>query len=198
MANKSRVATYERKTLETEVKVNINLDGTGQKNISTGMKFFDHMLEQVAAHAYFDLDISVVSHDDDTHHVLEDVAITLGEAFKQALGDKIGIKRYGNILLPMDESLALVVVDLSGRPCSVVNAEINEEKVSDFETVLLKHFFNSFSIHSLSTIHIKLLYGEDTHHKIEAIFKAFARALRQAVSIDVEHSDVTPSTKGVL
>lgn len=193
-----RKSTYERKTLETEVNVSINLDGTGQKNISTGMKFFDHMLEQLAAHSYFDLDISVVSHDEDTHHILEDVAITLGEAFKQAVGDKKGIRRYGNMLLPMDEALAMAVVDLSGRPYSNVDAVINEEKVSDFETVLLKHFFNSFSIHSLSTIHIKLMYGEDTHHIIEAIFKSFARALRQASEIDVAHADTTPSTKGVL
>lgn len=194
----SRKATYERKTLETEVSISLNLDGTGQKNISTSIRFYDHMLEQVAAHGHFDLDIKVVSHDKDTHHVVEDVAISLGEVFKKALGDKKGIKRYGKMLLPMDESLALAVVDLSGRPYSVVNAEINEPTVSDFDTVLVKHFFNSFSVGSLSTIHINLMYGEDTHHKIEAIFKSFARALSEACSIDETHKDVMPSTKGIL
>jgi len=194
----SRSATYERKTLETEVKVNLEIDGTGQKNISTGIRFFDHMLEQLAAHGHFDLDIKVVTHDKDTHHVVEDVAITLGEAFKQALGDKKGIKRYGKMLLPMDESLALVAVDLSGRPYSNVDAKINEQTVSDFDTILLKHFFNSLAVASLSTIHINLMYGEDTHHKIEAIFKSFARALSEACTIDVLHKDVMPSTKGIL
>lgn len=193
-----REATYERKTLETEVKVSLNLDGSGQKKISTGIRFFDHMLEQLSAHGHFDIDLSVVSHDKDTHHVVEDVAITLGEAFKQALGDKKGIKRYGKMLLPMDESLALVAVDLSGRPYSNVDAKIDEERVSDFETVLLKHFFNSLAVASLSTIHISLLYGEDTHHKIEAIFKSFARALAEACSIDEKNKDSVPSTKGVL
>lgn len=194
----SRKATYERKTLETQVTVSLNLDGIGQKNIATGIRFFDHMLEQLAAHGYFDLDIKVVSLDKDTHHVVEDVAITLGEAFKKALGDKKGIKRYGKMLLPMDESLALVAVDLSGRPYSNVDAQINEQTVSDFDTILVKHFFNSFAVASLSTIHINLMYGEDTHHKIEAIFKSFARALSEACAIDSLHKDVMPSTKGIL
>jgi imidazoleglycerol-phosphate dehydratase len=194
----SRKATYERKTLETEVKISLNLDGTGQKNISTGIRFFDHMLEQLAAHGHFDLDIKVVTHDKDTHHVVEDVAITLGEVFKQTLGDKKGIKRYGKMLLPMDESLALVAVDLSGRPYSNVDAQINEQTVSDFDTILVKHFFNSFAVASLSTIHINLMYGEDTHHKIEAIFKSFARALSEACTIDALHKDIMPSTKGIL
>ena len=193
-----RKAQNERKTLETEVTVSLNLDGTGQKNISTGIRFFDHMLEQLAAHGQFDLDLTVTSHDKDTHHVVEDVAITLGEALKQALGDKKGITRYGKMLLPMDEALALVAVDLSGRPYSNVDAKIEEERVSDFETVLLKHFFNSLAVASLSTIHISLLYGEDTHHKIEAIFKSFARALKEAVSIDPKNKDSVPSTKGIL
>lgn len=194
----SRSATYERKTLETEVKVIIEIDGTGQKNISTGIRFFDHMLEQLAAHGHFDLEIKVLSHDKDTHHIVEDVAITLGEAFKQALGDKKGIKRYGQMLLPMDESLALVAVDLSGRPYSNVDAKINEQTVSDFDTILLKHFFNSLAVSSLSTIHVNLMYGEDTHHKIEAIFKSYARALSQACTIDDLHKDIMPSTKGIL
>jgi len=193
-----RKAVYERKTLETEVTVSLNLDGFGTKKISTGIRFFDHMLEQLAAHGHFDLEILVESHDKDTHHVVEDVAITLGEAFKQALNDKKGICRYGKMLLPMDESLVLVAVDLSGRPYSNIDVEINEERVSDFETVLLKHFFNSFAVASLSTIHITLLYGEDTHHKIEAVFKSFARALSEAISMDEKNKDSVPSTKGVL
>ena len=193
-----RISTRERKTLETEIKISLNLDGTGKRNISTGIKFFDHMLEQFAAHGHFDIDINSKSLDGDSHHVLEDTAITLGEAFKEALGDKKGIKRYGHAIIPMDEALVLSVVDLSGRPFSGVDVEIEEQIVSDFETVLLKHFFNSFSVASASTIHIKLLAGEDTHHKIEAVFKSFARALSQAVSIDEKHSDITPSTKGIL
>lgn len=193
-----RTSTRERKTLETEIKISLNLDGTGKRNISTGIKFFDHMLEQFAAHGHFDIDINSKSLDGDSHHVLEDTAITLGEAFKEALGNKKGIKRYGHAIIPMDEALVLSVIDFSGRPFSGVDVGIEEQIVSDFETVLLKHFFNSFSVASASTIHIKLLAGEDTHHKIEAVFKSFARALSQAVSIDEKHSDITPSTKGIL
>ena len=193
-----RTSTRERKTLETEIKISLNLDGTGKRNISTGIKFFDHMLEQFAAHGHFDIDINSKSLDGDSHHVLEDTAITLGEAFKEALGNKKGIKRYGHAIIPMDEALVLSVIDFSGRPFSGVDVGIEEQIVSDFETVLLKHFFNSFSVASASTIHIKLLAGEDTHHKIEAVFKSFARAVSQAVSIDEKHSDITPSTKGIL
>ena len=193
-----RTSTRERKTLETEIKISLNLDGTGKRNISTGIKFFDHMLEQFAAHGHFDIHINSKSLDGDSHHVLEDTAITLGEAFKEALGNKKGIKRYGHAIIPMDEALVLSVIDFSGRPFSGVDVGIEEQIVSDFETVLLKHFFNSFSVASASTIHIKLLAGEDTHHKIEAVFKSFARAVSQAVSIDEKYSDITPSTKGVL
>ena len=193
-----RTSTRERKTLETEIKISLNLDGTGKRSISTGIKFFDHMLEQFAAHGHFDIDIVSKSLDGDSHHVLEDTAITLGEAFKEALGDKKGIKRYGHAIIPMDEALVLSVIDFSGRPFSGIDVEIEEQIVSDFETVLLKHFFNSFSVASVSTIHIKLLAGEDTHHKIEAVFKSFARAVSQAVSIDEKYSDITPSTKGIL
>jgi len=193
-----RKSSVERKTLETEITVNLNLDGEGKKSINTGIKFFDHMLEQLAAHGYFDLDIQVKSLDLDGHHIVEDVALTLGEAFKKALGDKKGINRYGYTLIPMDEALTLTSIDLSGRPYCNVDAEIEQEKVSDFETILVKHFFNSFSTASLSTIHIKLMYGEDTHHKIESIFKSFARALNIACSINKDHENITPSTKGVI
>lgn len=187
-----------RKTLETEVKVELNLDGTGKRQISTPVKFFTHMLEQFAAHGGFDLKIDVESHDLDNHHVIEDVAITLGEAFKEALADKKGVNRYGSFILPMDESLVLTVVDLSGRAFSKVGVKIKDERTSDFETVLLPHFFNSFAQASLSTVHVKLLEGVDTHHIIEAVFKSFARALSMACAIDENKKDVIPSTKGIL
>lgn len=193
-----RTAIVERKTLETEIKVNLNIDGKGNKKIDTGIRFFDHMLEQLAAHGYFDLEVQVNSLDKDHHHIIEDVSITLGSAFKQALADKKGIYRYGQTLIPMDEALTLTSIDLSGRPYCNFDAEIKEELTSGFETVLVKHFFNSFAISSLSTIHIKLMYGEDTHHIVESIFKSFARALKQACAIDAEHKDTTPSTKGIL
>ncbi len=193
-----RFSSKTRKTLETEVKVEINIDGSGMKQINTGIRFFDHMLEQLAAHASYDLTIDVVSHDKDNHHVVEDVALTLGSAFLEAVGDKKGINRYGEKFIPMDESLALCVLDLSGRVFSKVDAVFKDEKTSDFETVLLPHFFASFAQASLSTIHIKLMYGTDTHHIIEAIFKAFARALASATAINECNKDKIPSTKGIL
>lgn len=193
-----RTSSKERKTFETEVKIELNIDGTGKREISTPIKFFTHMLEQFAAHGSFDLKIDVQSHDKDNHHVIEDVALTLGDAFKEALADKKGITRYGSFTLPMDEALSLAVVDLSGRAFSKVDVEIKDEKTSDFETVLLPHFFNSFAQASLSTIHIKMLDGTDTHHIIEAVFKSFARALRIACSVDETKKDIIPSTKGLL
>lgn len=193
-----RTSNKERKTLETEVKIELNLDGVGKREINTPIKFFTHMLEQFAAHGGFDLKIDVQSHDKDNHHVIEDVALTLGEAFKEALGDKMGITRYGSFILPMDEALSLAVVDLSGRAFSRIDVSIKDEKTSDFETVLLPHFFNSFAQASLSTIHIKMLDGSDTHHIVEAVFKSFARALNIACSIDENTKDIIPSTKGLL
>lgn len=193
-----RTSQKNRKTLETEVKIELNIDGNGKREINTPIKFFTHMLEQFAAHGGFDLKIDVQSHDKDNHHVVEDVALTLGEAFKEALGDKMGVTRYGSFILPMDEALSLAVVDLSGRAFSKTDVAIKDEKTSDFETVLLPHFFNSFAQASLSTIHIKLLDGSDTHHIIEAVFKSFARALSQACSIDEKKKDIIPSTKGLL
>lgn len=193
-----RTSSKERKTFETEVKIELNIDGTGKREISTPIKFFTHMLEQFAAHGSFDLKIDVQSHDKDNHHVIEDVALTLGEAFKEALSDKKGITRYGSFILPMDEALSLAVIDLSGRAFSKIDVEIKDEKTSDFETVLLPHFFNSFAQASLSTIHVKMLDGTDTHHIIEAVFKSFARALRIACSTDETKKDIIPSTKGLL
>ncbi len=187
-----------RKTAETEITVKLNIDGKGILKINTGIKFFDHMLEQLAHHACFDLELEVISHDKDNHHVIEDVAITLGSALKEALGSKEGIKRYGQTILPMDEALVLSVVDLSGRVFSKVTAELRDERTSDFETVMLPHFFSSFAQAALMTIHIRMLEGYDTHHIIEAVFKSFARALKTAVSYDENNSDKIPSTKGIL
>lgn len=193
-----RIATKQRKTSETQVNINLNLDGSGIKKINTGIKFFDHMLEQLATHSGFNLEIDVISHDKDNHHIVEDVALTLGDALKEALGDRKGINRYGQRFSPMDEALALCVIDLSGRSFSKVEAQIKDEKTSDFETVILPHFFSSFAQSSLSTIHIRVLDGKDTHHIIEAIFKSFAGALSQACAINQNKKDTIPSTKGVL
>ena len=187
-----------RETAETKISVNLNIDGNGNYKINTGIKFFDHMLEQLAHHASFDLEIDVTSHDKDNHHVVEDVAITLGQALNEALGDKKGITRYGEKILPMDEALVLSVVDISGRIFSKTDVTVKDEKTSDFETVILPHFFASFAQASLMTIHIKMLDGYDTHHIIEAVFKSFARALKIAVSIDTNNKDKIPSTKGIL
>ena len=187
-----------RKTQETEITVKLNIDGNGQHKINTGIKFFNHMLEQLAHHSGFDIDIDVISHDNDNHHIVEDVAITLGSALTEALADKKGIVRYGEKILPMDEALILSVVDISGRVFSKVDVSVKDEKTSDFETVILPHFFFSFAQAALMTIHIKMLDGTDTHHIIEAVFKSFARALKIAVSLDEKNLDKIPSTKGVL
>ena len=188
----------KRNTKETQISVKFNPKGSGKFNISTGIKFFDHMLEQFAHHSNFDLELSVVSHDNDNHHIVEDVAITLGSALNEALGNKCGIKRYGEKILPMDEALVMSVVDLSGRVFSKVTADIRDEKTSDFETIIIPHFFSSFAQSALMTIHIRMLDGYDTHHIIEAMFKSFARALKEAVSFNEDNADKIPSTKGIL
>ncbi|MCD7879332.1 MAG: imidazoleglycerol-phosphate dehydratase HisB [Candidatus Gastranaerophilales bacterium] len=187
-----------RKTAETEIKVELNIDGTGVHNIKTGINFFNHMLEQFAYHAGFDLNIEVNSLDKDNHHIVEDTALTLGSALKEALGDKKGIVRYGEKILPMDDALILSVVDVSGRVFSKIDVSLSDEKTSDFETVLLPHFFSSLAQAALLTIHIKMLDGCDTHHIIEAVFKSFARALKTAVTLDEKNINVIPSTKGIL
>jgi len=193
-----RTAEIERNTLETRIKLSLNIDGSGQKNIKTDIPFFKHMLEQFSAHGYFDINLDVNSLDSDIHHTVEDVAIVLGNAFKEALSDKKGIKRYGNATIPMDEALVMCAIDLSGRAFSNTDIDIKEEKTGDFDTILVGHFFNSFAANSLSAIHIKKLYGTDTHHIIEATFKSFARALKQACETDEKHKDIIPSTKGLL
>ena len=191
-----RTAAICRKTNETDIAVDINLDGTGKYDIHTEFKFFKHMLEQFACHSKFDLTIKAISLDSDEHHLVEDTALALGSAFIKALNDKKGINRYGQCILPMDEALVLCAVDLSGRPFSMVDIKLNSEKISDFSTILLPHFFQSFASSSNTTVHIKQLDGADPHHIVEAVFKSFARAMSSAVQIG--NSDTLPSTKGTL
>ena len=193
-----QIVEKTRKTKETEIKLKFNPKGSGIYRISTGIIFFNHMLEQFTYHGNFDLELEAVSIDKNNHHIVEDIAITLGQAFIESLGDKKGIKRYSNIILPMDEALVMVAVDISGRAFSGIDFNLKDEKTSDFETVLLPHFYNSFVQKSDITLHIKQLAGFDTHHIIECSFKAFARALRTAIETDNAHSDDVPSTKGIL
>ncbi|GAB3563350.1 bifunctional histidinol-phosphatase/imidazoleglycerol-phosphate dehydratase HisB [Spirosoma luteolum] len=193
----ARTVTVERNTRETQIRVDLNLDGTGQADIHTGLGFFDHMLDQVAKHSGSDLTIRVQGdlHIDE-HHTIEDTALALGEAFRRALGDKRGISRYG-YLLPMDEALAQVAIDFSGRPWLVWEADFRREKVGDMPTELFHHFFKSFSDTALCNLNVKV-EGTNEHHKIEAIFKAFAKAIKMAVRRDIRELDNLPSTKGVL
>ncbi|GHA58275.1 bifunctional histidinol-phosphatase/imidazoleglycerol-phosphate dehydratase HisB [Pontibacter akesuensis] len=193
----TRTARVHRSTSETDIKVELNLDGSGKMDIKTGLGFFDHMLEQVAKHARIDLHIQVKGdlHIDE-HHTIEDTALALGEAFVTALGDKRGISRYGFFLLPMDDVLAQVAIDFSGRPWAVWQAEFNREKVGDMPTEMFYHFFKSFSDTAKANVNIKV-DGQNEHHKIEAIYKAFARAIRMAVERDLQDNTI-PSTKGIL
>lgn len=193
----ARTATVERNTKETQIRVDLNLDGTGRADIHTGLGFFDHMLDQVAKHSGADLSIRVQGdlHIDE-HHTIEDTALALGEAYRRALGDKRGISRYG-FLLPMDEALAQVAIDFSGRPWLVWDAEFRREKIGDMPTELFFHFFKSFADAALCNLNVTVT-GDNEHHKIEAIFKAFAKAIRMAVRRDVRELDNLPSTKGVL
>ena len=191
-----RIADISRKTKETDIEVSINLDGTGKSDISTGLRFFDHMLAQVAKHSYCDLRIQVKGDlDVDEHHTIEDTAISLGQAFLQALGDKMGINRYG-FMLPMDDSLAQAAIDFSGRPWLIWDVEFTRDRVGDVPTEMLSHFFKSFSDEARCNLNLSVK-GENTHHIAEAVFKAFARAVRGAVKRDI-YNMVLPSTKGVL
>ena len=193
----ARTATVERNTKETQIRVDLNLDGTGQADMHTGLGFFDHMLDQVAKHSGADLSIRVQGdlHIDE-HHTIEDTALALGEAYRRALGDKRGISRYG-FLLPMDEALAQVAIDFSGRPWLVWDAEFRREKIGDMPTEMFFHFFKSFADTALCNLNVKV-EGDNEHHKIEAIFKAFAKAIKMAVRRDINELDSLPSTKGVL
>jgi imidazoleglycerol-phosphate dehydratase len=193
-----RSAKIERATHETQVSIELVLDGTGQHAISTGVGFLDHMLTHVAVHGLFDL--SVQAQGDlhvDVHHTVEDVALVLGAAFDQALGERKGIVRMGSFYVPMDETLAFAAIDLSGRPYCVVQAEWGAAPLGGIPTSLFAHFFESFSVTSRSNLHARVLYGRDDHHKAEALFKAFARALDLATQLDPRRVSV-PSTKGTL
>lgn len=194
-----RKAEIKRKTAETDIALRLCLDGSGSHKIDTGNGFFDHMLTLFAGHSRFDLEVSCKGDTYvDFHHSCEDIGIAMGKAFKEALGDKAGIKRYGNVILPMDESLTLCAVDISGRPYLNFDAVMPGERVGDFDTELVEEFFAAFVREAGITLHIKLIYGKNVHHVIECIFKAFARTLRTAAAIDEASGGEIPSTKGVL
>lgn len=194
-----RKGKIERRTNETDIRLELNLDGAGYCTVTTGCGFLDHMLELFTKHGRFDLKLECEGdrHVDD-HHTAEDIGISLGQAFKTALNDKKGIQRYGSMLLPMDEALILCALDISGRSCLNFDVKIPTQKVGTFDTELVQEFMTAFSREMGLTLHLKMLAGENSHHIIEAMFKAMGRALRQAVSIDSQFAGEIPSTKGVL
>ena len=194
----SRTATIERKTKETEIRIELSLDGKGQSAIETGVPFFDHMLTQIARHGFFDLTVAAKGDIEiDAHHTVEDVGICLGEAFKKALGDKAGIRRYGRGTMPMHEALASVILDFSGRPFLVYNVPLPKAQVGNFEVELVEEFFTAFCNHGGANVHVNLAYGDNLHHIVEAVFKAFARALDEACGLDPRIEGVL-SSKGKL
>jgi imidazoleglycerol-phosphate dehydratase len=194
-----RLADVTRNTKETQIRVQLNLDGTGAATLSTGIGFFDHMLDQIARHGLFDLNISAQGDlHIDGHHTVEDVGITLGQAVAQAVGDKAGLTRYGHAYVPLDEALSRVVIDLSGRPGLHMRVPFKSGMVGGFDTQLAYEFFQGFSNHAGVTLHIDNLHGDNAHHQCETVFKAFGRALRMAVTIDPRSVGVVPSTKGSL
>ncbi|BCM23988.1 MAG: imidazoleglycerol-phosphate dehydratase HisB [Methylophilaceae bacterium] len=194
-----RSAEVSRQTLETQIIVSINLDGTGVSKFATGLGFLDHMLDQIARHGM--LDISVEAKGDlhiDAHHTVEDIGITLGQAFAKAVGDKKGIRRYGHAYIPLDEALSRVVLDLSGRPGLEYGVNFTRAQIGDFDVDLIHEFFQGFVNHALVTLHIDNLKGVNAHHQAETIFKAFGRALRMALELDARMAGIMPSTKGAL
>ncbi len=194
-----RRAQVTRNTLETQINVSLNLDGTGKAMLQTGVPFLDHMLDQIARHGM--LDLEVIAKGDlhiDAHHTVEDIGITLGQAFAQAVGDKKGLCRYGHAYVPLDEALSRVVLDLSGRPGLVFNVDFSRARIGDFDVDLIHEFFQGFINHALMTLHIDNLSGRNAHHQAETIFKAFGRALRTAATPDPAASGIIPSTKGTL
>lgn len=194
----TRQAAVSRKTQETNIKISLNLDGTGVSNIETGIGFFDHMLTGFAKHGLYDMDVRVSGDlEVDGHHTVEDTGIVLGQAIAQALGDKKGIKRYGSMILPMDETLVMSAVDLCGRPYFVMDAEFDAPMVGDFDTQLVREFFYAVSYSAAMNLHLRVITGLNDHHKIEAMFKAFAKALDEASTFDPRITDVL-STKGAL
>lgn len=194
-----RKASITRNTLETQITATVNLDGTGQARFDTGVPFLEHMLDQIARHGLIDLDVQAKGdlHIDD-HHTVEDIGITLGQAFARAVGDKKGIYRYGHSYVPLDEALSRVVVDFSGRPGLVYHIPFTRAQVGGFDVDLFQEFFQGFVNHAQVSLHIDNLRGENSHHQIETVFKAFGRALRMALGRDERMADVMPSTKGVL
>ena len=194
-----RTATVVRNTLETQISVTLNLDGTGKAQLNTGVPFLDHMLDQIARHGLIDMDISASGDlHIDAHHTVEDVGITFGQAFSQALGDKKGIRRYGHAYVPLDEALSRVVIDLSGRPGIEYHVDYTRARIGEFDVDLFLEFFRGFVNHAGVTLHIDNLRGINAHHQAETIFKAFGRAVRMAVEPDARLGDVLPSTKGAL
>lgn len=193
-----RAATFQRKTSETDISLSINLDGNGKHKISTGIGFFDHMLTAVSVHGLFDLTVQAVGDlHIDTHHTIEDVGIVLGQALNQALGDRKGIVRTAHAYVPMDEALGFVAIDLGGRPYTIFHGAWHTPAIGQMPTDLVAHFFESVAIHAKMNLHARIEYGRNDHHQAEALFKAFARALRTAVTIDPRRADVA-STKGTL
>ncbi len=194
----ARTKKITRKTTETDVYIEIDLDGNGRRNISTSIPFLDHMLDLFAKHGFIDLNVQAGGDTDiDYHHLVEDIGICLGEAVKGALGDKKGVSRYGNACVPMDETLCHVCIDISGRSYLVFRADFENKKIRDFDPFILEEFFKSFADHGGITLHINVIYGKNPHHIAEAIFKAFARALKSAVRMDAQIEGVL-STKGTL
>ncbi|MBC7781523.1 MAG: imidazoleglycerol-phosphate dehydratase HisB [Proteobacteria bacterium] len=194
-----RQATIHRKTQETTIDVELNLDGAGRYTIATGIAFLDHMIEQVARHGLFDLDLKATGDlHVDAHHTVEDAGITLGQALARAVGDKRGVRRYGHAYVPLDEALSRVVIDLSGRPGLEMQVEFTRARIGEFDADLIREFFQGFVNHAQATVHIDNLKGRNAHHQAETIFKAFGRALRIAVELDPRAADAVPSTKGSL
>jgi imidazoleglycerol-phosphate dehydratase len=194
-----RTAEIARQTNETQIEIKLDLDGTGKHEISTGVGFLDHMLAHLAVHGLFDLSIQAKGDAHiDAHHTVEDVALALGQALDKALGDRRGIVRMGDCFVPMDETLAHVAIDLSGRPYTVIQAEWHSPYVGNLPTTLFPHFFESFAATSRCNLHARILYGRDDHHQAEALFKAWARALDTATQLDPRRAEIIPSTKGTL
>jgi imidazoleglycerol-phosphate dehydratase len=194
-----RTASITRSTLETQVSVTLNLDGSGQARLASGVPFLDHMLDQIARHGLMDLDVAAKGDlHIDAHHTVEDIGITLGQAFAQAIGDKKGVRRYGHAYVPLDEALSRVVLDLSGRPGLVFDVEFTRARIGEFDADLVREFFQGFVNHAGVTLHVDCLRGVNAHHQAETVFKAFGRALRMAVEPDERMAGVMPSTKGSL
>jgi imidazoleglycerol-phosphate dehydratase len=196
---RSRTAAIHRRTTETDIRLRLALDGRGRYRVSTGIRFLDHMLELFARHGGFDLELAAKGDlDVDQHHTVEDVGLVLGQAVREALGAKKGINRAGYFVMPMDETLAVAAIDLSGRPYLVLNAPLKARRVGDLQVELLEDFFHGFATSAAANVHLKVAYGRSSHHAVEALFKAFARALRYACSRDQRLKKLLPSTKGLL